>query len=379
MPTRRNLKTPTLRPLPRNQKRRATVLQPAETITPSSSDSANPPSQATAVQPIATIKVSAKAVAVDVVVTDNKGRPIKSLHAKDFQVTEDGKAQDVRSFREFSDGQATEVQEKDNQPKVAAATASSPKPKKPPVNVFTNKSHAPEIGAVTLVLFDMLNTPTQDQSYARQQLIKYLQSKPKNLQFALCTLNAGGDPHLRLIQGFTPDETLLLAAAKGRRGAPKDPRWQTSAAGTSSSVDIVGDLAQGGPMSGFQGLSAALQQTQAEQQVTDTNERSAITLDSMMLLARYLSGIPGRKNVVWLSGSFPISIAAASNSGDLALDNPNYGYKIKRVTNLLAESQIAVYPVDVRGLLGAGLSADSGGGIGGPDNSGFAGFFRGAA
>jgi VWFA-related protein len=345
------------------------VLQPSETIAPSSNDSTNPPTQPDAAQPMATIKVSAKAVAVDVVVTDSKGHPIKGLHPQDFQVTEDGKAQDVRSFREFSDGQATEGQGKGDEEKVTAGTSSaSPKPEKPPANVFTNKSHAPEIGAVTLVLFDMLNTPSQDQSYARQQLIKFLRSKPKNLQFALCTLNAGTDPHLRLIQGFTPDETLLLAAAKGRRSAPRDPRWQTSAAGTSSAVDIVGDLAQGGPMSGFQGLSAALQQTQAEQQVTDTNDRSAITLDSMMLLARYLSGIPGRKNVVWLSGSFPISITATTNSGDLSLDNPNYSYKIKRVTNLLAESQIAVYPVDVRGLVGSGVGADTGGGMGGPTN-----------
>jgi VWFA-related protein len=178
---------------------------------------------------------------------------------------------------------------------------------------------------------------------------------------------SAGTTHLRLIQGFTPDETLLLAAAKGKKGIPKETRWQVAQAGNANSVDTVGTLAQEGETSGFQGLLSALQQSQAVEQVTDTDERSAITLDSMMLLARYLSGIPGRKSIVWLSGSFPISITATTNSGNIALDNPNYTFRIKRVTNLLAETQIAVYPVDVRGLMGAGaFSAGNAGGMGGP-------------
>jgi len=72
--------------------------------------------------------------------------------------------------------------------------------------------------------------------------------------------------------------------------------------------------------------------------------------------------------VVWLSGSFPVSLAAAASSSSPSLDNRNYTDKIKRVTNLLAEAQIAVYPVDVRGLLGGGSSADSGGAMGGPSS-----------
>ncbi len=312
-------------------------------------------------QPIATIRVSAKAVAVDVVVTDGKGHPIKGLRQQDFQVTEDSKPQDLRSFREFSDGQEIE-KEKETLSTQAAAPTQSPKASP---NVFTNKTHVRDPGAVTLVLFDMLNTPTQDQSYARQQLIKYLQSKPKNAQFALCMMS-NETSHLRLIQGFTPDETLLLAAARGKKSRPNETRWQVAEAGAANAVSTVGDLAQEGQTSGFQGLLSALQQSQAIEQVSDTDQRSAITLDSMMLLARYLSGIPGRKSIVWLSGSFPISITATTNSGNLSLDNPNYTFKIKRVTNLLAEAQIAVYPVDVRGLLGAGLSAENSGGMGGP-------------
>ena len=301
--------------------------------------------------PVTTIRVTTKAVVVDVVVTDAKGHPVHGLKQQDFQLVEDGKPQDLHSFREYSDVEPP-------------AEPAPSVPVKPSPNVFTNESHAPGTGSVTLVLFDLLNTPSADQVYARQQLIKFLETKPKNAQFALCTMSLGS--RLHLIQGFTPDETLLLAAVKSKKGLPKAVRWQAQQQGMDATVNTVGDLAAGGPTSGFQGLLSALQETQTQEQVADTDERVAITIDSMMLLARYLSGLPGRKNLVWLSGSFPISISATSNSSNPAVDNPNYTYKIKRVTNLLAESQIAVYPVDVRGLMSNGVGADSAGGMGGP-------------
>jgi len=227
-------------------------------------------------------------------------------------------------------------------------------PKRNP-NLFSNETAEPDPGAVTMVLFDLLNTPSQDQIYARQELIKFLESKPRNLQFALCTLSAGTS-RLRSIQGFTQDETVLLAAARGRdkKETAQEVRWHSSAVATGNSVSIVGDLAKGGPTSGFQTLLGTLHGMQAEQQGTDADDRVTTTVDSLMQLARYLSAIPGRKNVVWLSGSFPISIVAPNGP-----DNRNYSEQVKRLTNLLAEAQVAVYPVDVRGLVAGGLSAEN--------------------
>ena len=119
---------------------------------------------------------------------------------------------------------------------------------------------------------------------------------------------SNGATHLRLLQGFTADETLLLSAARSKKGSPKAVRWQVAESGTGQSVDTVAVLAQEGPSSGFQGLLSALQGLQGKEEETDTNDRAGVTLDSMMQLARYLSGIPGRKNVVWLSGSFPVAL-----------------------------------------------------------------------
>ncbi|HEV2400425.1 MAG TPA: VWA domain-containing protein [Candidatus Sulfotelmatobacter sp.] len=302
--------------------------------------------------PVLTLKVTARSVVVDVVVTDSKGHPVRGLPQQDFHVTEDGKPQTLRSFREFSN--------------------TNPSPEPPPIsapktapNVFTNQAQAPDPGAVTLILLDLLNTPAQDQMYARDQLIKFLESKPNNAQFALCTLSSGSS-NLRLIQGFTPDEALLVSAVKSKKGRPESPRWQGSGNEAANSVNTVAGLAQGGRASGYGNLLGALQGMQDIQHVDETDSRVGITTDSLMQLARYLSAIPGRKNLVWLSEAFPVAISVINSVNNSSADNRNYIEKLRRMTNLLAESQVAVYPVDVRGLVPGGLAAASSNSMMGP-------------
>ena len=322
--------------------------------------------------PVTTFKVTTKAVVVDVVVTDNKGHPIRGLSQQDFQLAEDNKPQNIRYFREFNDKEESPAPSTSESALATQSASAKPAsaapgftPAAPSPNVFNNRAQGNQSGAVTVVLFDTLNTPPQDQVYARQQLIKFLQSKPKVSQFALCVLGSGEHP-LRLIQGFTTDETLLLAAVKGKNGQARNNRWQLASNETQNALTTVSALAQEGRTSGFQNLAGALQGMQAEQYVTDTSERAARTIDSMMLLARYLSGISGRKNIVWLSASFPIALSLGPLYTDPGVSNPNYTYKIKRATNLLADAQVAVYPVDVRGLQVFSAGLDSGVAAGGP-------------
>ena len=54
-----------------------------------------------------------------------------------------------------------------------------------------------------------------------------------------------------------------------------------------------------------------------------TEARIGITLSAFQQLARYLSAYPGRKNVIWVSGSFPIVLFPDANfvkSGGYAAD-----------------------------------------------------------
>ncbi|HEX4487738.1 MAG TPA: VWA domain-containing protein [Terriglobales bacterium] len=288
---------------------------------------------------LTTFKASIQVASVDVVVTDPKGHPIKGLRQQDFVVAEDGKQQDVRSFHE-----ARQNEDEASAPPVV------PMETKPVPNIFSNDRQQRVSGAVTLILLDLLNTPTLDQQWARKGLIKFLnsKSKPRNSQFALCTLSS--KTHLRMIQGFTHDENMLLAAVNSRKTNVQPSRWQTASKSTQNALDNLQELGRGDPMNGFEGLIHAMQTVQAEENVDDTDSRVGTTLDALSQLARYLTGIPGRKNLVWLSGSFPISIFAVAANGDMPADSRNYSDKIKIITNLLGQGHVAVYPVDVRGL-----------------------------
>ena len=66
--------------------------------------------------------------------------------------------------------------------------------------------------------------------------------------------------------------------------------------------------------------------------------RSQYTLDALTQLARALAVLPGRKNLIWISGGFPFDIT--SNAPQL-----------QKVAALLAANRIAVYPVDARGVV----------------------------
>jgi hypothetical protein len=85
-----------------------------------------------------------------------------------------------------------------------------------------------------------------------------------------------------------------------------------------------------------------------------------MTLDAMQQLARYLSAIPGRKNLIWFSGSFPIALTP-----DASLMSPftvmrNYSDEVRETNELLSAARVAVYPVDARGLIAMPSFAASG-------------------
>jgi VWFA-related protein len=294
--------------------------------------------------PVPTFRASVQAVTVDVVVADSKNHPIKGLRQPDFQLEEDGKPQNLHYFHEFDPARA--------------APENSPAPKPSP-NVFTNITTAPDTGSVVLILLDLLNTPTADQQFAQKQLIKFLKTKPQHVQFALCTLSPNQKQHLRLIQGFTPDENLLLAAANSNKATSPTMSFQ-SAIESQNAVNAMTQLAQSDTNSHWESLLSGLQTIQQYEKESDASERAGLTVDALSQLARYLSGIPGRKNIVWLSGSFPVSFSPNPSIDTPSIESHSYSTQVRHAANLLARAQVTVYPVDVRGLVGTSLAADSG-------------------
>src|SRR5262245_26680076 len=89
-----------------------------------------------------------------------------------------------------------------------------------------------------------------------------------------------------------------------------------------------------------------------------TINRASATADALQAIARHVKGIPGRKNVVWLSAGFPFAPPTrARRPGDARGAAPpetpdNFSSQLNRASRSLNDANVALYPVDVRSLAG---------------------------
>jgi len=275
------------------------------------------------------LRTNANLVLVDVVVTD-RGNAAHGLDRSHFHIFEDGHEQPITSFDEHQPAAST-----------AAPGAFDPRAALPP-HTYTNLPKYPEASAVNVLLLDALNTPVQNQMDVRRQMIDFLGKIEPGTELAVFGLSS----RLRMITGFTNDVAQLGKALKDPRSVQQSVVLDPD---SDQALDnSISDMATMGAGSSAIGV---MQQFQADITAFQTDQRVQMTLDAMQQLARYLSGVPGRKNLIWLSGSFPIAL-----DPDDALQSPfqdmrNYSDQIHETSELLSAARVAVYPVDARGLM----------------------------
>src|SRR5205085_11273339 len=73
--------------------------------------------------------------------------------------------------------------------------------------------------------------------------------------------------------------------------------------------------------------------------------RVEMTADAFEAIAHRLSGIRGRKNVVWVSSGFPLML----NSARFGMEPMNAA--ATRATRAMNDAVVAIYPIDARGLV----------------------------
>jgi VWFA-related protein len=292
--------------------------------------------------PVPVFKSSAQAVALDVVVANTKGHAVKGVPRQDFSVKEDGRPQVINYFDEVSN-------HKSDAPRSAEAA------KELAPNIFSNDSPRPSANAMALILYDQLNTPIVEQQRAKEELLKFLQNKPKDERFAFCVLSE----RLQMIQGFTPEESLLVRAITSQKGSLRYNSMLSEDAQSQQTVDWLtqGSMKLIATNTNFATAARTLLDTagkieeqDAQRRARDLETRMWLTMDAFTQLARYLAGIPGRKSLIWLSGSFPLGIFPGVDLRNPNSSSQSYTDQVKQAVNLLAESHIALYPVDVRGL-----------------------------
>jgi len=274
-------------------------------------------------------------VLIPTLVTDKSGNHIKGLKQEDFTVLENGAEQKISTFEE-----------------ITSDARRMSRPKNP--NEFSNSvTGGPSTKRITLMVLDLINTPFVDQAYARKDLLKYLtQSVDQREPTALYTLTRSG---IHVIHDFTTDPRVLVAAlhkVKGDTSQVVDSPETVEAMSGSASPDGSAGVDPGAVQSEADKIQTMMED--AELNFQSFQQRLAITytLQGMQQVAQTLAGFPGRKSLIWAGGGFPFSVSdntmqlAPAGRDSLSDVLPMY----EHTWQLLNDAQIALYPVDVKGL-----------------------------
>jgi VWFA-related protein len=311
--------------------------------------------------PTLNIRVSSRLVLIDVVVTDKHGQPVLGLKPTDFIVTEKGKPQKISVFTSPNE------------------TAKAAAPALPP-GVYSNRpEYRSPGGPPTVILLDAANTPLTDQSMARMQMLKWvLEEYRPGDRVAIFALTS----KLVMLSDFTDDPRILLSVLR-QYVAQKSAQTRTP------SVPVApAKITQPGVVESYMKTLGELADVHEAELQRVAGHRADITAAAMRSLVRILAGIPGRKNIIWLTAGFPFTLVTHATGAEAsgsrwtgeqlsAIENPDtlqsvqvnaaetggfengldagqqrlYANRVRDIAAQFASSQIAIYPVDVTGLL----------------------------
>ncbi|HEX5234786.1 MAG TPA: VWA domain-containing protein [Silvibacterium sp.] len=284
-----------------------------------------------------TIQVTSRIVYVDVVVRDRAGQIVRGLTEKDFRIIEDGRSQKIAYFTDHTHD-------------VAAQSAAQPA--LDPLEFSNVGSIA---NSANIILFDFYNTAPQDQLYARKQMIRFLQALPPGRQTALFVLGT----HLQMLQSFTGSTDRLVAAAKEMSIGTSTVE---TTGGKQQDSDMVASFAAavGRSASGQNPVQQGFLWANGE----DAQRAADITRTALDQIAAAVSGYPGRKNLYWLSDTFPLYGGPTLEINDLSnaiSTNQMSTQDMADANRKEANAQIAIYPISLIGVDASGMGAEGSG------------------
>jgi VWFA-related protein len=285
-----------------------------------------PPADSQTLTAAVTLRTEVRLVVEDAVVLDKKGAPVTGLKAGDFQLKEDGVAQKLASVEEHKGAEPPPVVN-------ASATPDGT------ISASNKSINAPATWNVLLV--DQFNTSTADQANMLRQLKQFVKQLPADDPVALVVMSS----QMKVLVPFA-DGAGAVARFLEKNGLPP--------AGTLEPTDIHfrGEPTQSGtgdPES--QALAAQTQTQTARTQIERQVQHAQKTLDNFSALAKWLINLPGRKNVYWLSGGFPLQGQPSDIQGVGLTNTGGQMMPIQETTDKeLQSARVAIYPIDARGV-----------------------------
>ena len=283
------------------------------TITALLAQQAPPPVQ----NPPVTFKSATHLVQVSVIAQDGKGQPVSDLRKEDFRVRVNGKDQSVKVFSMDSN--------------LALPSSDPQKSDDLLPNVFSNRSAvAPgQKSSTTIILFDARNTAWADQAYAKAQVIRYLRTLHPGDHIGLYLL---GKKALRVLHDYTADSTSLLKHLEALK-------YKELPNLSLKEPDATAALRHDSAL-----LDALLNDSPTAEPIDQMANKIRGTLKAIEFIANHLAQTPGRKNLIWVSGGFPLML---DDGWKLVTFVPEMNETVRAIN----DANMAIYPVDARGLI----------------------------
>ena len=295
------------------------------------------------------LRVQSEMVLIDLVVTDQEGRPVKDLRGEELQVFEDGKKQKVQFF-DFLAGEEDSVAEEEDAYRVAAPAAE----------------------AVLILFLDMASLEANVFLRVKESLGEFLsQPGSPETRVMLASYRNG----LRIHHSLHEERAKLAEALAGVEPVPASESTLASFRRFYEKMETIFRDSAGDPLS--------IAASEGKAFATGIERQTEALSKALNVLIRSVRAVPGRKQLLFLSSGYPLrpmsivrqvidkrtrgsgqqilssaykermnAILSASTGGDQRA-------QLRGVIDQANRSQVSFYSIDARGLMAASVTGQA--------------------